>query len=254
MSFLRDAAGNAPHRLFHSQVATVRLLDESQTCEGEKQLDHVISEFANRSTILAQRALLLLAVLTTTGCASPGGYWASRALDLWDTAPISMQFGGGLSTTLSVTPFLHTGLGYHRAPFSYGLRPKRWGLSSREETAQLVLLGFDDRSIEEGTRRKIWTPKDEKLAQSDLRLQTMSMLVGRRWLPGPCLGGPSITPAPATWLDCEASVFIGVVGIRAGLAPIEFVDFLLGWFGVDILADDLAPARAATETQSDQVE
>ena len=38
--------------------------------------------------------------------------------------------------------------------------------------------------------------------------------------------------------DIEASVYAGVVYAKAGFSPGEFVDFLLGWFGVDIAGDD----------------
>ena len=38
--------------------------------------------------------------------------------------------------------------------------------------------------------------------------------------------------------DVEASVYAGIVYARAGFSPGEFVDFLLGWFGVDIAGDD----------------
>lgn len=40
--------------------------------------------------------------------------------------------------------------------------------------------------------------------------------------------------------DIEAGVFAGIVGARVGFSPGEFVDFLLGWFGVDIAGDDEA--------------
>ncbi|MCZ6691919.1 MAG: hypothetical protein O7H41_20215 [Planctomycetota bacterium] len=39
--------------------------------------------------------------------------------------------------------------------------------------------------------------------------------------------------------DIEAHLFLGVVGARAGFSPGEFVDFFLGWFGVDIAGDDV---------------
>ncbi|MCZ6691091.1 MAG: hypothetical protein O7H41_15995, partial [Planctomycetota bacterium] len=39
--------------------------------------------------------------------------------------------------------------------------------------------------------------------------------------------------------DIEAHLVIGFVGVRAGFSPGEFVDFLLGWFGVDIAGDDV---------------
>ncbi|MCZ6691298.1 MAG: hypothetical protein O7H41_17055 [Planctomycetota bacterium] len=39
--------------------------------------------------------------------------------------------------------------------------------------------------------------------------------------------------------DIEASVYAFVYA-RAGFSPGEFVDFFLGWFGVDIARDDVA--------------
>ena len=38
--------------------------------------------------------------------------------------------------------------------------------------------------------------------------------------------------------DVEASVYAGIVYARAGFSPGELLDFLLGWFGVDIAGDD----------------
>ena len=38
--------------------------------------------------------------------------------------------------------------------------------------------------------------------------------------------------------DIEVSAYAGVAYARAGLSPGEFLDFLLGWFGVDIAGDD----------------
>jgi hypothetical protein len=38
--------------------------------------------------------------------------------------------------------------------------------------------------------------------------------------------------------DVEAGVSMLVVGARAGFSPGELLDFLLGWFGVDIAGDD----------------
>jgi hypothetical protein len=34
------------------------------------------------------------------------------------------------------------------------------------------------------------------------------------------------------------SVHLGFVCARVGFSPGEFVDFLLGWFGIDIAGDD----------------
>ncbi len=46
-------------------------------------------------------------------------------------------------------------------------------------------------------------------------------------------------PANRAWDLFEADIFAGVIGVRLGVRPVEFVDFLLGIFLVDLLGDDL---------------
>ena len=38
--------------------------------------------------------------------------------------------------------------------------------------------------------------------------------------------------------DIEVGATVLIIGARAGFSPGEFLDFLLGWFGVDIAGDD----------------
>ena len=38
--------------------------------------------------------------------------------------------------------------------------------------------------------------------------------------------------------DVEASVYAGVVYVKVGFSPGELLDFVLGWFGIDIAGDD----------------
>ena len=49
--------------------------------------------------------------------------------------------------------------------------------------------------------------------------------------------------------DIEVRVHALIMSARAGFSPGEFVDFLLGWFGVDIAGDDrgLEPEEKAGE-------
>ncbi|MCU0723676.1 MAG: hypothetical protein MUC63_08685 [Planctomycetes bacterium] len=44
------------------------------------------------------------------------------------------------------------------------------------------------------------------------------------------------------WVSASARCFVGAT---AGFNPAEFVDFLLGWFGVDIAGDDDRESKAA---------
>lgn len=71
-------------------------------------------------------------------------------------------------------------------------------------------------------------------------------------LPGLASWHPDDWNHPATWVgdpsipdherqrlwDVEATVHILWGGLTVGFSPTDFIDFLLGWFGVDIAGDD----------------
>jgi len=47
-------------------------------------------------------------------------------------------------------------------------------------------------------------------------------------------------PAPRPWDLVELDAFAGIVGVRVGLRPVEFLDFVLGFIPfVDVMGDDL---------------
>lgn len=45
--------------------------------------------------------------------------------------------------------------------------------------------------------------------------------------------------ADRAWDLFEANIFLGVVGVRVGVRPVEFADFVLGLVFIDVLGDDL---------------
>ena len=65
------------------------------------------------------------------------------------------------------------------------------------------------------------------------------------WSPPPAADDGALPP-PRWWrearlhaFDVEAHACLGVLGVHVGFSPGEFVDFLLGWFGLDIAGDDV---------------
>lgn len=77
--------------------------------------------------------------------------------------------------------------------------------------------------------------------------------VGGRWLPLPSAAdefSPLLTFANATELALGAH--IGIFAARAGVNPLELVDFLLGFGGLDIAGDD--PAPGAEEPRAEAME
>lgn len=57
-------------------------------------------------------------------------------------------------------------------------------------------------------------------------------------------------PAPRAWDLFEMDAFLGVVGVRVGVRPVEFVDFVAGLLFLDPLQDDLPEASHAAPQDS----
>ena len=49
---------------------------------------------------------------------------------------------------------------------------------------------------------------------------------------------------PRSWDLFEADAFAGIVGLRIGLRPVEFADFLCGLLSVDLLGDDVSDPQS----------
>lgn len=49
---------------------------------------------------------------------------------------------------------------------------------------------------------------------------------------------------PQSWDLFQVDAFAGILGLRVGFRPLEGVDFLLGFIGIDIADDDLATTRS----------
>jgi hypothetical protein len=49
---------------------------------------------------------------------------------------------------------------------------------------------------------------------------------------------------PRAWDLFEADLFLGILGLRVGLRPVEGVDFLLGFIGLDFVGDDVSTPRS----------
>ncbi|HEX5008859.1 MAG TPA: hypothetical protein VFY71_00560 [Planctomycetota bacterium] len=52
-------------------------------------------------------------------------------------------------------------------------------------------------------------------------------------------------PLPRDWGLFEGDIFLGFLGVRLGFRPVEFVDFVVGFFGVDFMGDDYQEAESS---------
>ena len=173
------------------------------------------------------RRAALAASLTAfcAGCASP--YWQNRRADVADV--FTATVGIGLGATARIGP-LHAGLGANAD--LYGIEAGEIGELGSLTTA---IIGTGDRA------------SDACLvfaAASEIDLGPRSAARGKNvayrpsgipfWNP-PWHGSPN----PARWTQIEVAAGL-LVGFRLGFNPGELLDFVLGFFGVDIYDDDIA--------------
>ena len=223
---------------------------------------------------------LLLAGFVTTGCQTTvGNYFANRGRDFGECFLVQAGFGFGLGVDVKAAGLVHADalLAFYARHWSVGWvygdpRPREvlaWedfpfegdrgalffhsslscvgGIAGGHSCFSILpaVLSWEDAFW-------LWSDIDELGEWMAERIDT--------WPPGFDVEGwlkdremerrPMHRWARLHVFDVEAGVFIGVVGARAGFSPGEFVDFLLGWVGVDIAGDD----RALTTVKAPAVE
>ena len=183
--------------------------------------------------------LLALAAVLASGCASP--YWQNRRADAADV--FTATIGVGLGATARIGP-LHAGLGGN---FDlYGIEAGKVG--ELGNTGALVLdsgghFAGDASLIAWGTSRI------DLLGEGHARGKQVYSDRGSFgripfWNPP--------TPEsqnPARWTQIEVAVGL-LGGLRLGFNPGELLDFVLGFFGIDIYGDDLASAEPEPHAES----
>lgn len=167
-----------------------------------------------------------LAAAGLTGCSSRG-YLADRGRDTLDMIPFSVATGPGIYGGARVTQFAGTGLGYAET--------NRTGWGKRGDGHEGPLP--DALASPSNWDEKSWG---------------WGLMWERDHDPAPAAGNmfffvPFVDPNTpervfdvGTLLDVEAGVHFLVFGIRAGVSPVQFADWLAGWGNVDFLNDDLS--------------
>ena len=176
---------------------------------------------------LAPAAVL---VLLCAGCASP--YWQDRRADAADV--FTATVGVGLGATARIGP-LHAGLGVNWD--FYGIEAGEIGklgslgeaivgLGDKATDVCIVCMGGSE--IDQGERSAV-RGKNVAYRPSGIPF----------WDPP-----PPESPNPARWTQIEVAAGL-LGGVRLGFNPGELLDFLLGFFGVDLYGDDLARGEGA---------
>lgn len=184
----------------------------------------------------AARGSLLVLALAASGCC----YLQNRFADLLDVASVDVGYGPGVYAEARATDFLVPGLGVHSYLEAYSLHGRysgpvdRWsGFGLPPFMTATTYMPVDGRlvSVVDGDR-----------SGYDLHMEppwaSYAMCIPGAWLgsldhaPGYSLGKRGLRVADVSVHgQC-------LVGVRLGFSPGEAVDWLLGWFGLDLSRDD----------------
>ena len=218
------------------------------------------------TVLLASGAALALA--TASGCHTPvGNYLANRARDFGECwrAELGLGVGAGAGVrALGLGPVGLSVSSWRRdltIGVSYGEVLPSSDPSEAPWNAERVVLFIGASGRARGLPKLGPLQKGNPAGRGEYGIFSLvsAGLFGKRvfedmdgldstWIWRTPKARPSGADAPPKWwshaglhaLDIEAHVFAGLVGVRVGFSPGEFLDFLLGWFGADIATDDRA--------------
>jgi hypothetical protein len=220
-----------------------------------------------------RRAIVLLVLLGLLPCGCNSLDLRARIDDLTDTVRGRVGAGLGLYGEIEATCWLHPAVGFvdaNLAPrFTIGHDPRPGQpagvLRSASFPTMLVAFPFakavpgttDDSTI--SAPLKGWLNACILRGDHHVEGESCSLLQWHReihhdWL----VQAPSLAQLSAaqrssrnTWFAISGT--LGVVTIDCGINPLELLDALLGWFGVDLMEDDLrrkAPVPSTREEGS----
>ena len=188
-----------------------------------------------RGTLL----VLILLSISSTSCS----YLSKRASDFGDMWRFNLETGGlGLEASVKVGELADIGIGQkgvHRYGTTYLIEQESRDWAEIHLPLSLF-LGLTDEPFalnyvyQLGETRSdfVWWWEDPQSVQE------------RSWVLLPSLTeNGSRNRTILHWFDLEVSAFVLVFGLDLGFSLGEFVDFLLGCFGVDITKDDSREGR-----------
>jgi hypothetical protein len=205
-------------------------------------------------------ALAAALALTLAGCAAPdgvGGYFVARGSDFADMWRLSLGPALGLHARVRAV-VLHAGEGFsvgrdYGWDGSAGASAPRWRRLSYTLWAPVVWLhDVDVRGLDPDAD---WAPYlrvrlNEKRPPRDMepaeviRIQTRAVLLGYRYRSKERDVPHWTEVADYYWVSAEATPL--VLTVRAGINPVELLDWLGGLFCLDLLGDDGSEAPPET--------
>lgn len=175
-----------------------------------------------------RRLTALALLLSCTGCS----YATARFRDFGDMFRLEGSVGLGLQAHATVGELAHIGVGSSWRS-SAGLQYGEW-VGRSEITEDHFPLSYIYTIVEPD--RASFHSLDESTPGVLARHRCYGIVPGE-WNDG------ELYKNPIHYFDLEVAVLAGVVGLEVGFSLGEFVDWLLGWFTIDIADDDSDEAR-----------
>lgn len=223
----------------------------------------MISEQPRRENKVMKSLLAIFIILiaaSCAGCASAGEYFQNRALDFADCFRADVGYGIGLDARVRFTDAFSLGVGAsytHKfgfiGRFVSAFDEEHLGIPA---TNIAVILGYGPcggginglegccfcAAFWQNLVRTYTPESPSRNVQDEIGYGTYIFFPvgGLKILPGKMKSVEMHSDA-LSYFDIEAGGTAGFIGASFGFSPGEFVDFLLGWFGLDIGEDDKKP-------------
>jgi len=188
------------------------------------------------------------------------GYLRDRLKDTADIIPISVSSGPGLYAGVRATGLVGTGIGYAKVSRA-GLIRRRWfrytpplskfsNFRTWDETTKgWIITWYRDNDPEPGAGNRIY-PDFKFTSMLGMNLIGMGPYIEDK----STKGGYRYHQDLSSLLDVEVDAHILLVGVRMGISPLQMVDWLLGWFTLDIGNDDYSKHFPETEEEEKEEE
>lgn len=165
------------------------------------------------------RVLVLAMFAVLGGCAQLEGqpsYLEARLNDLADAVPFSLAGGPGVLASVRM-PFFSDGIGLTKGVKRFGWPGRRTSRIRIGDWGEWEFGGL------------IGAVRSSSAVGYDVVYVPFGPYRGEHSRGG--VEWPAL-------LDVEGTAHFGLLGVRAGVSPIQVVDFVLGWFGIDLVGDD----------------
>ena len=195
------------------------------------------------------RYALFVLLFPLCGCGAFGNYLLNRLSDFGDCFIAEAGVGYGLDVHILATDFISTGVGGSFIPKAAGVSHgiPYFGMSyhlglpilpfanllSKKWRKEFWVTDGAHRGLPLPTQRVIREPPPGYVTKSVLFVNLMSVAPPREGQAVHGIPNPNMAA-----FDFEVAVTAGFLYLRFGFSLGEFVDFLLGWFGIDIANDD----------------